>query len=93
MPSPPLPDWGTDHDRLLLEGVYKYGYGKFSEILTDSELGLGTTVDQWIEDSNGDLKQPTIPQLNKRLYKILEATKKQKVLILGPLFSHGLLIL
>lgn len=76
---PPIPKWDIDADKLLLAGVYKHGYGKFTDILADEELGLGTRMEHWIENSP-ELKQPTIPVLNKRLFKILEASKKHKVI-------------
>jgi hypothetical protein len=59
-------------------GVYKHGYGKFSEILSDDDLGLGNIIDNWVENTP-ELKQPSIPLLNKRLYKILEIAVKHRV--------------
>jgi hypothetical protein len=80
IPAPPLPQWTKEHDRMILTGVYKHGYGKFPEVQADDELPLGRIIANWLANDE-TLKQPGIPVFNKRLYKVLEAAKKHRVIV------------
>lgn len=73
----PADHWSLADDRMLLQGIYKHGYGNFDPIREDKEFVFGPKV-EW----------PGLEKLNKRVKKILDGGKRS-FLNLSKSFLNG----